>query len=904
MINRFSSRLQRLDHAFLRERLRDAKCYKRIAGYFRSSLFELVHEEIAAIDEVRVVCNSDLDPRDIGVARSIQQQAMALKEKWSERPPEADILLGRERYKRLHELLLKGNLKVRVVARDATAFLHGKAGVIESRNGQKTSFLGSGNETRQGWSDNYELLWEDSSKEAVAWVEDEFEYLWAQGVPLPDAIIEEIERCSRRTEFQRVEDCPEEKVAAAAMAEAPIYRRGEALMPWQQSFVSMFFDHRQTYNAARLLLADEVGLGKTLSLATSAALACLLGDGPALILCPATLTQQWQIELWDKLGVPAAVWTAKKTWLDHTGHHIRTRGPEDVVRCPYQIGIVSTGLIFHRTAEREHLLGRKFGTLVLDEAHRARRSHGPGPNANKPNNLLEFMLQAASKARHVLLGTATPIQTEISELWDLLTVLSEGADYVLGRKSSHWRHVQRSLDLLTGRALIEDEDDAWTLLRNPLPPGHEDTLFDYMRSDFQIAKEEFFSSRTVLDLQEETRALLKDRIEDRVNGLSFFQRHNPIVRHTVLRRRAMLEERGLLAQIAVDIHPNADALTGEAADLFDGLGLRVSDPIDKAYRAAERFTDLLKKRTRSAGFLKSLLLQRVCSSLASGVKTAERLLRGVQIDGGDDSEDPASTDALQALDHLTPAERLSLEELVHRLKERPSDPKFDAVCHYLLGEPGWLELGCIIFSQYYDTAAWIAESLSARIPGEPIAVYAGADRSGLRRDGQWVSVERDILKGSVRRRELRLVVATDAACEGLNLQTLGTLINVDLPWNPSRLEQRIGRIKRIGQIRPTVDMLNLVYQGTRDEKVYERLSQRMKDRYDLFGGLPDVIEDDWIEDIETLDLKLSEYIDKQRRATAFELRYSDTIDPPDEPWERCSQVLSRRDVAEHLSRGW
>lgn len=78
----------------------------------------------------------------------------------------------------------------------------------------------------------------------------------------------------------------------------------------------------------------------------------------------------------------------------------------------------------------------------------------------------------------------------------------------------------------------------------------------------------------------------------------------------------------------------------------------------------------------------------------------------------------------------------------------------------------------------------------------------------------------------------------------------------------------------------------------------------MKDRYDLFGGLPDVIEDDWIEDIETLDLKLSEYIDKQRRATAFELRYSDTIDPPDEPWERCSQVLSRRDVAEHLSRGW
>ena len=74
--------------------------------------------------------------------------------------------------------------------------------------------------------------------------------------------------------------------------------------------------------------------------------------------------------------------------------------------------------------------------------------------------------------------------------------------------------------------------------------------------------------------------------------------------------------------------------------------------------------------------------------------------------------------------------------------------------------------------------------------------------------------------------EIRLLVATDAACEGLNLQTLGTLINVDLPWNPSRLEQRIGRIKRFGQTRDRVDMLNLVYTNTNDEKVYRALSQR------------------------------------------------------------------------------
>jgi len=78
--------------------------------------------------------------------------------------------------------------------------------------------------------------------------------------------------------------------------------------------------------------------------------------------------------------------------------------------------------------------------------------------------------------------------------------------------------------------------------------------------------------------------------------------------------------------------------------------------------------------------------------------------------------------------------------------------------------------------------------------------------------------------------QIRIMVATDAACEGLNLQTLGTLINVDLPWNPTRLEQRIGRIKRFGQKRDAVDMLNLVNEQTVDEKIYDRLSDRMRDR--------------------------------------------------------------------------
>src|SRR5262249_35903415 len=140
--------------------------------------------------------------------------------------------------------------------------------------------------------------------------------------------------------------------------------------------------------------------------------------------------------------------------------------------------------------------------------------------------------------------------------------------------------------------------------------------------------------------------------------------------------------------------------------------------------------------------------------------------------------------------------------------------------------------------------------------------------------------------------------------EGLNLQTLGTLINIDLPWNPSRLQQRIGRIQRFAQARDRVDMLNLVYKDTRDEKVYAALSKRMRDRFDRFGSLPAAIEDGWIDDIESLDERLSQFTISKKQANAFDLRYAETVQPPGPGWELCERVLARRDVVERMSDGW
>ena len=110
----------------------------------------------------------------------------------------------------------------------------------------------------------------------------------------------------------------------------------------------------------------------------------------------------------------------------------------------------------------------------------------------------------------------------------------------------------------------------------------------------------------------------------------------------------------------------------------------------------------------------------------------------------------------------------------------------------------WKKSGCIIFSQYYDTVEWVAKNISEDID-EEIGVYAGGDKSGIFYHGEWRTESRDKIKKLVKERKVKILVGTEAASEGLNLQTLGTLINFDLPWNPTRLEQRKGRIQRIGQ---------------------------------------------------------------------------------------------------------
>jgi superfamily II DNA or RNA helicase len=942
LVRRFSSRLQRLDHAFLQERLRGARQYDRIAGYFRSSIFEVAAEELLTVGRVRVVCNSDLNPEDLRASK--EARASAMLQRWwgdgAEGSVELDTLLRSDRYGRLKQMLGardangKPRVEIKVIDKVAAPLLHGKAGVITLADGRKTCFMGSVNETRHAWQEHYELLWEDESEEGVAWTQAEFDFLWKNAVDLPEAIIQEVERCASRVEIH-IDDCPVWSLGGttdlprAALAESPLARAGEGLQPWQKSFVAEFLRHREVYGKARLLLADEVGVGKTLSLATAALLTALMGDGPALILVPSTLTQQWQVELWDQLGVPSARWwSARKVWVDHLGHIIRTNGSADIVKCPYKVAIVSTGLLMRMSEERDCLLRKRaskgespYGIVVLDEAHRARGGLEPGSDERTPKNLLSFMLEIGPRTRHLLLGTATPIQTDPLDLWDLMQILGSGADHVLGNHMSPWRNSpERALALVAGRERPTEDSEAWPWLSNPLPSGKEHVLFDHIRSHFDLPETDFFTAESHTALDPMTREELQDLLAETTDGLGYLQTHNPVVRHVVLRRRKTLEDAGLMKPVAVEVHPILDDPDRRSRIFFgpDGRAVETSASLREAFEEAEKFTKALMARSKGAGFLRSLLLQRICSSTRAGLTTAEALAspkpeeQEALLDGFNGEPVPQQLLRMEDRSEGEVAALKRLSELLKTAVSEGNDPKYDVVHHYLR-ERRWLELGCIVFSQYFDTAEWVANRLAADIPGEPIALYAGSGKSGVHREGRFNAVERDAIKAAVRERSIRLVVATDAACEGLNLQTLGTLINVDLPWNPSRLEQRIGRIKRFGQLRDSVDVLNLVYEGSRDEAIYEKLSERMKDKFDIFGQLPDTLSDDWIDDEEGLDRELKKFVEGRQRANAFDARWGNTatgvsMSPTEREWQRgwqtCSEVLSRRDVQNVMEEGW
>ncbi|HLZ08269.1 MAG TPA: helicase SNF2, partial [Chloroflexota bacterium] len=386
---------------------------------------------------------------------------------------------------------------------------------------------------------------------------------------------------------------------------------------------------------------------------------------------------------------------------------------------------MSTGLV-NQSPDAAAVLGAmSYECVILDEAHRARRSNlGPTHQreAAQPNILLKFLQKVAPNAKSLLLATATPVQIDPIEAWDLLEALNrvgDGRARVLGTRYSRWIRFPRvGLDYVLGRAEPPTEPtETWAWLSDPLPPSDEGRDFEIIRRDLDLPDSIAWAPPEAFDQ-------LPPGDKRRVRGLSvdLFQNHNPFIRHIVRRTRDYLENE-LDPETGEPYLPRVGVrLFGEKDDEAVTLPTFLRD----AYEAAESFCDIVGRRPGlNSGFLKTLLLRRVGSSIVAGRKTAENMLGSSDADA--DEDDDAAGTARSALYPLLPAEASELMRFLDLLRHTSEeDPKAQVVDEILFrgveGSEPWLERGCIVFSQYFDSAYWLAERLSNRLHDEAIAL--------------------------------------------------------------------------------------------------------------------------------------------------------------------------------------
>ena len=930
-VTRHSSRRNRLDQTVLNQRLEGAASYDRIAGYFRSSLFEVAGEALAQVTgPVRIICNSDLDPQDFVTAVAAQA---ALRRNWCSGKPEDAPPIALPRYRALYEALTNKKIEVRVLPDSAFGLIHGKAGVVRRADGTATAFLGSVNESASAWKVNYELLWEDNDPETIAWVQEEFDALWNDPRAIDLACCPFIAQDVQRIIGRRVIEPEELKAtndstaaAAAAAVESPVYRREQGLWPHQKYFARLALE-RHRLGGARLVLADQVGLGKTIQLAMAAMLMALddPAGGPILVLAPKPLLQQWQDELMELLALPSARWNGR-AWIDENDLEYPSDGVKSLGKCPRRIGLVSQGLVVRGLSEAvSQLLNRHYTCVIVDESHRARRRKVPKVDARadeidekaEPNKLMAFLREIGLKTKSMLLATATPVQLHPVEAWDLLHILSHGNDGVLGgwTQTSPWYRPSHCLDIATGIEAVPTDDarDGWQYVRDPLPSRFEDSGFERIRRSLDASDTRWQFNPESLDKL--SPAIRRVQLQ---NGLlpHYGELFNPLLRCIVRRTRGYLEATINPATGSYFLPKVTVKLFGEENEAALVLGSYLLE----AYQEAEAFSLLLQQRVKGAGFFKTLLLRRIGSSMEAGRRTIRKLL-GEEPDTPDDEEEDDAEEPEPAqvgrpphgasdFKNFTDAEIASLRRCLDLLKQGgTNDPKLEALIGYLRGTHpgvtrGWLDLGCILFSQYYDTVRWVGDEMAKRaeFASMDIGLYAGSNRSGFWRDGKFQRCDRNILKGRVRSGELKLLLGTDAASEGLNLQRLGTLINIDLPWNPTRLEQRKGRIQRIGQARNEIWIANLRYRDSVEDRVHQVLANRLEAIHGLFGQIPDTLEDVWVQVALNDEQAARQLIDRTTATrNPFDVKYSKVEDAD---WETCASVLNTMSMKELLSRGW
>lgn len=308
---------------------------------------------------------------------------------------------------------------------------------------------------------------------------------------------------------------------------------------------------------------------------------------------------------------------------------------------------------------------------------------------------------------------------------------------------------------------------------------------------------------------------------------------SPVRQYVARRSRTTLKayaKQGLIAENLADreVLPVVIDLLPDEQQLYDNLE-----------RLIDRLLEAHGKR-RGAGFVLTVYRRRLTSSWAAIHKTLQKRLASEETfldqalldDAADGVDDEDGAPAVKETDAvpLTVKDLQEMQDYAFRITQ-VHDSKFEALERHLDQARGNGH-STIVFTQFTDTLDALRDRLHHRYRNQ-LGTFTGDGGRVFRESEGWTNIGKRDLVEAIKARVVTVLLATDAASEGLNLQTCSYLINYDMPWNPMRVEQRIGRVDRLGQVRDTVVVPNFFIEGTVEEEVYRALASRI----DLFSGI-------------------------------------------------------------------
>jgi len=503
------------------------------------------------------------------------------------------------------------------------------------------------------------------------------------------------------------------------------------------------------------VLADEVGLGKTVEAGIVLAQLAAEGKTRAIILVPASLRAQWREELRSKFGLDAEV-------VD--GDSVREKERQGLRTNPFDTGgivIASHPFAALRQADIERV---GWDVAVIDEAHRLRNAY------RKDHRTGQALRKALRKAPKLLL-TATPLQNDLMELLGLAAFID---DALLGNEEA-FRAQYVSGELTEDRAAD---------LKARLAPVFVRTLRRQVREYVKYTARRSIVEDFAPTAQEQE---LYERVSE------YLRREDAYAIPQARRQLFVLVYRKILASSSFALAATLDRLADTLDEKVAGVECSAqADLLLEMDGFADEVEELFDDPGASAKPKGQAALRRMNDELAE-LRACARLAREIKVN--------AKGDALvRGLDR----------------------------CFTVAKACSWPEKA-VVFTEFRRTQDYLARLLQSK--GYSVTCLSG-DVSGTEK--------RQALVEEFRNRS-QILLMTEAGAEGLNLQFCNLVVNYDLPWNPQRVEQRIGRCHRYGQQRDVLVLNFLNRQNAADNRLYDLLSQKLALFDGVFGSSDEIL---------------------------------------------------------------